>query len=312
MIISASRRTDIPAFYAQWMINRIKVGYCTVPNPFNRRQVSRISLRPEDVDVIVFWTRNPAPLLPHLAEIQQHIPNFYFQFTILGYPRKIDPNSPSVTAAVAAFKELSDRIGPGRVIWRYDPLVFTSLTDAEFHRQNYGQLAGMLKQYTTRSIVSLMDRYRKAERRLKALDTTDAAMKSWTQEQVRDLMQDLADVARDNGMEIFSCAEEMDLSTSGVRPGKCIDDGLIVQEFNTLVKNKKDPSQRDACGCIVSRDIGMYDSCLFGCQYCYATQSFERAKKNYTEEHDPDSPSLLGRYEALPEPPPAEPTLIQP
>jgi hypothetical protein len=303
MIISASRRTDIPAFYAQWMINRIKEGYCTVPNPFNRRQVSRISLRPEDVDVLVFWTRNPAPLLPHLAEIQQHIPNFYFQFTILGYPRKIDPNSPSVTAAMAAFKELSDRIGPGRVIWRYDPLVFTSLTDANFHRQNYRQLAGMLKQYTTRSIVSLMDRYRKAERRLKALDTTAAAVKSWTADEVHDLMQSLAGVASDNGMEILSCAEEMDLSSSGVRPGKCIDDGLIVQEFNTLVKNKKDPSQRDACGCIVSRDIGMYDSC--------ATQSFERAKKNFSEEHDPDSPSLLGRYEALPEPPPAEPTLIQ-
>jgi DNA repair photolyase len=311
MIISASRRTDIPAFYAQWMINRIRAGFCTVPNPFNRRQVSRISLLPEDVDVIVFWTRNPAPLLPHLAELQR-LHNFYFQFTLLGYPREIDPHSPSVPAAVAVFKELSERIGPDRVIWRYDPVVFTSLTDANFHRQNYRQLAGMLKQFTTRSIVSLMDRYRKAERRLKSLDTTLAAVESWTEEEVKSLLRHLANAARDNGMEIFSCAEEMDLTTCGIEPGKCIDDGLIAREFQTLVKSKKDPGQRDACGCVVSRDIGSYDSCLFGCQYCYATQSFERARKNFTQEHDPNSPSLLGWYEAPPEPLPEKPILFHP
>src|SRR5262249_45409981 len=135
MIISASRRTDIPAFYAEWMINRIRAGFCTVPNPFNRHQVSRVSLCPEHVDVIVFCTWNPRPLMGRLGELDSRGLRYYFQFRILGYPRELDPKSPSVTAAVETFKALSDHLGPSRVIWRYDPLIFTSLTTAAFHRE---------------------------------------------------------------------------------------------------------------------------------------------------------------------------------
>jgi hypothetical protein len=160
MIISASRRTDIPAFYAEWMVNRVRAGFCTVPNPFNRHQVSCVSLRPEDVDAIVFWTRNPRPLIPRLGELDHCGLRYYFQFTILGYPRELDPKSPSVGAAVEAFKDLSGRLGPRRVIWRYDPLIFTSLTTAGFHRENYGRLAEALRGHTRRSVVSVVDIYR--------------------------------------------------------------------------------------------------------------------------------------------------------
>jgi DNA repair photolyase len=302
MIISASRRTDIPAFYAEWMVNRVRAGFCTVPNPFNRHQVSRVSLRPADVEVIVFWTRNPRPLTPHLGQLDERGLRYYFQFTILGYPRELDPKSPPVAAAVEAFKTLSDRLGPSRVIWRYDPLIFTSLTTTDFHRENYGRLAEALRGSTRRSVVSVVDMYRKAERRLKSLDHTPAAVETWDPERMGGLLRDLARLATANGMEIVSCAEEIDLACFGIRPGKCVDDAVIAEAFRIQVTPKKDATQRAACGCVVSRDIGMYDSCLFGCQYCYATQSFERARVNF-DQHNPTSPSLVGWYEAPPEPP---------
>jgi hypothetical protein len=302
MIISASRRTDIPAFYAEWMINRVRASFCTVPNPFNRHQVSRVSLCPEDVEAIVFWTRNPRPLMARLRELDDRGLRYYFQFTILGYPRELDPKSPSVATAVDTFRSLSRLLGPSRVIWRYDPLILTSLTTAEFHRENYGRLAEALRGHTQRSVVSVVDRYRKAESRLKALDHTPAAIETWEPQEVGGLLRDLAHRAAANGMEIVSCAEEIDLTAFGIHPGKCVDDELIEEALGIQVLRKKDPTQRAACGCVVSRDIGMYDTCLLGCRYCYATQSFERARVNF-DQHDPASPSLVGRYEAAPEPP---------
>ena len=146
MIISASRRTDIPAFYAPWFMNRMRAGYCTVPNPFNRSQVSRISLRPEDVDVIVFWTRNPRPLLPALDELDDRGYRYYFQYTLLDNPRTLDPKSPPVDAAIATFQTLAERIGPARVIWRYDPSVLSSATGADFHLERYARIAAALRQ----------------------------------------------------------------------------------------------------------------------------------------------------------------------
>ena len=169
MIISASRRTDIPAFYAEWMVRRLKEGYCTVANPFNRNQVTRISLKPEDVDAIVFWTRNPRPLMPYLDELDSRGYRYYFQFTILGYPREIDPKSPAAETAVTTFRELTERLGPRRVIWRYDPIVFTGITPPAFHQENFGRLAEALSGYTRRVVVSIVDMYRKIEKRLKEM-----------------------------------------------------------------------------------------------------------------------------------------------
>lgn len=175
MIISASRRTDISAFYAEWMVRRLREGYCTVPNPFDRKQVSRISLRPEDVETIVFWTRNPRPLMPYLDELDSRGYRYYLQFTILGYPRQIDPKTPAATTSVEAFRELAGRLGPGRVIWRYDPIVLTSITPPAFHEENFRRSAESLRGYTCRVVVSIVDMYRKIEKRMKTLDGTPAA-----------------------------------------------------------------------------------------------------------------------------------------
>jgi hypothetical protein len=296
MIISASRRTDIPAFYAEWMVRRLREGHCTVPNPFDRNQVSRIRLRPEDVDAIVFWTRNPRPLVPYLDELDCRGYRYYFQFTILGYPREIDPKSPSAAVAVEAFRELADRLGPRRVIWRYDPIVLTAITPPAFHEENFRRLAESLKGHTRRVVVSIVDTYRKIEKRMRTLGGTGAEVHPCDADDIGSLMRRLAETANESGMEIVSCAEEVDLRPFGILPGKCVDDRVIAEAFGIEVPRTKDPAQRKACGCVVSRDIGMYESCLFGCQYCYATKSFDRAKANF-DSHDPRSPSLLGWHE---------------
>lgn len=292
MIISASRRTDIPALYADWMLHRVRAGYCEVPNPMRPSQVSRISLRVADVDAIVFWTRNPRPLLPHLAELDARGFRYYFQYTILGYPPQLDPKSPPVLTAVETFRELSAQLNPSRVIWRYDPIVFSGATPPAFHGENYQRLAALLRGYTSRSVVSIVDAYRKTERRMQALAGTPAELQPCAAETLAAMMRQIADSAQANGMEIVSCAEPIDLRPFGIRPGKCIDEGILARACGVAVSPRKDPAQREHCGCVVSRDIGMYDSCVYGCRYCYATSSFDQAKLNL-ERHDPLSASLI-------------------
>jgi DNA repair photolyase len=295
MIISASRRTDIPALYAEWFMNRIRAGFCTVPNPFNPEQVSRVSLRPEDVDVIVFWTRRPRPLLPHLDELDRRGYRTYFQVTLLDNPRLIDPGAPPLETSLQTIRELATRVGPSRVIWRYDPIVFSTLTGAAFHRRTFERIAKALEGRTRRCVVSLADMYRKTTRRMKALAAQGVEIdySVASAPEFEELMRAMARIAAECGIEVVSCAEEVDLQPYGIRPGKCVDDDLIRSVFGIEVAPQKDPAQRAACGCVVSKDIGMYDSCTMGCAYCYATSSFERARAHRVA-HDPQSPSLLG------------------
>jgi len=292
MIISASRRTDVPAFYSNWFMKRIEAGHCDVPNPFNPTQVTEVSLKPEDVDVIVFWTRNASPLMPHIEELDRKGHRYTFLYTMMDNPRPMDPRCPSMKEALGTFKALSDRIGPERVTWRYDPIVFSNATNPEFHKKTYETIAKQLQGYTNRSIISLVTVYRKARQRLTALRQAGIDLMECEGEAFVDLMMFMASTARENNMTLLSCAQEGDLAPYGILPGKCIDDGLIREVFGLEVCPTKDPSQRKACGCVVSKDIGMYDSCLYGCVYCYATNSFEKAKENYRN-HDPKAESII-------------------
>jgi len=294
MIISASRRTDVPAFYSDWFMKRVEAGYCDVPNPFNPKQVTDVSLKPEDVEVIVFWTRNASPLLPHLNELQLKGYRSIFLFTVMNNPRAVDPRCPSLKEAMAAFKTLSDRIGPERVIWRYDPLVFSNTTSPDFHKKTYETIARELQGYTIRSIMSVVNVYRKARQRLTALREKGVELTECEGEAFAELMRFMACAALENGMALSSCAQDRDLMAYGILPGQCIDDHFIEEVFGLEVNHTKDPSQRKACGCVISKDIGMYDTCLYGCAYCYATTSFDKAKENYRK-HDPDAPSLISR-----------------
>jgi len=294
-IVSASRRTDIAAFYSEWLINRVRAGYCDVPNPMNPRQVSRVSLKPDDVAAIVFWTRNPKPLLRHLDELDNRGLRYYFQYTVLNNPKEIDPKVPRVADALSTFKELAERIGPSRVIWRYDPIFFTTATPPSFHVDSYSSIADALRGFTLRSVISIVDIYNKIKLRVEALSRQGIVPVECNEAELGRTMVEMVNAAKRNDMEITSCAEQIDLSRYGVKPGKCVDDALISKVFNIHVNHQKDPAQRMACGCVMSRDIGMYDSCLFNCAYCYATSSIARALVRF-KSHQQTGPSLIPYY----------------
>ena len=289
MIVSVSRRTDIPGFYSQWFMNRIRAGTCLVPNPFNPRQISRVSLRPEDVDVIVFWTRNPRPLFSYLPELDDRGYRYYFLFTLMANPREIDPRLPPVDMAIKTFRDLSHRLGPDRVVWRYDPIFLSSITDAEFHQKTYRHLAGALRGYTRRSIISVAHIYRKIQKRIRELEKQGIELLVPGEDNLVTLMGALAETAAQNELALQSCADELNLP--GITPGKCVDGELMAKVFGLNLELRKDGCQRNHCGCIESKDIGMYESCPCGCVYCYATTSIERAQTNYRR-HDPRWQSL--------------------
>jgi hypothetical protein len=292
MIVSASRRTDIPAFYTDWFMNRLRAGFCTVPNPFNPNQVSEISLKPENVDLFVFWTRNPKPLIPHLEELDARGYSYYFLYTLMDNPRILDPKSPSPEISLDTFRKLSDLIGPEKIIWRFDPIVLSNITDIEFHKKKFEHISDALRGYTFRCTISFVDIYRKIEGRIKTLSNAGFVLHELNDSNLHDLLSSMVEIAGNNGIEIKSCASKIDLTGFGIPAGKCIDDAYILNTFGKRLDLKKDPSQRKNCNCVSSKDIGMYDSCIYGCRYCYATTSFERAKTNY-KNHDPDSRSLL-------------------
>ncbi|MBP6965146.1 MAG: DUF1848 domain-containing protein [Armatimonadetes bacterium] len=295
MIISASRRTDVPAFYSDWLMNRIEAGHCCVVNPFNANQVSRVPLAPQDVDVIVFWTKNATPLMPRLPELDSRGYRYYFQYTVNGYPAALEPGLPPLDECIQTFRRLSDLIGPERVIWRYDPIIVSDETSEEYHASRFELIAGRLSGATGRVVISVADEYRAAKGRLRRLEIgyrqADPEAPAFG-----GMMRRLAEVASGAGMEIFSCAEVLDLTPFGIAPGKCVDDAYIRRVFGVEVVGRKDKTQRLECGCVASKDIGAYDTCLHGCAYCYATRSAGAAAKN-RENHDPISASLVGSHE---------------
>ena len=264
-----------------------------VPNPFNTKQVSRVSLAPQDVDIIVFWTRNPEPLTDHLPELDRIGYRYYFQVTLIGYPRLIDPFSPSVDVSARRMKSLSDAIGPGRIIWRYDPILLSNGTDAEFHLANFEQLASSLAGSTEHCVISIMSSYRKITKRIQQLAARGIRVRTdASSEESARLLSSIKACADSYNITVASCAVERNLGVSGVQPGKCIDEEYIERTFGLRLPAAKDQGQRTSCLCIKSKDIGMYDSCIYGCNYCYATSNNERAKINHSK-HCPASEMLI-------------------
>ena len=269
MIVSASRRTDIPAFHSTWLMNCLRQGFVEVKNPYNPDQVSKVSLLPEDVDAIVFWTKNPAPLLAHLAEIEKMGHRFYFQFTLNAYPKDLEPNLPPLAERIAVFVKLSKIISPRRVVWRYDPIIISNHTGADYHRRVFENLCRTLGPHTRRVVVSLIDYYKNTRKNLQPLEYEfdfDAVDRPETDE----LLRDLADTARGSSLEIFTCAQERDYTDLGILPGRCVDGELVESLWGIRGPWKKDPSQREHCRCTQSRDIGAYGTCRHECPYCYA------------------------------------------
>ncbi len=278
MIISASRRTDIPACFSDWFLRRINEGYLYVRNPRRDNQVWSISLSPDDVDGIVFWTKDPSPMLDKLSLLDGYM--YYFQFTITPYGRDIERNLPEKKDIIASFRRLSDAIGPERVIWRYDPVLLSPQYSIASHIRAFERMAGDLSGYTERCVISFVDIYPALRRRM-------VGIREPSETEMTEIANAFGEIACSYGLRLSACAETMDLSSFGISRSCCIDGPLLEELLGVRLMVRRDRNQRPGCRCSESIDIGMYDTCRNGCLYCYAGSGRILA-------HDPESPMLAG------------------
>lgn len=283
MIISASRRTDIPCCYSDWLLRRLQEGYALVRNPYNARQLSRVDLSPEKVDCIVFWSKNPAPLMPHLPAIRAAGYCFYFQFTLTPYADRWEPGLPPLKERLNTLCALSEQVGPQRVVWRYDPVILDGDCSLSYHTGQFAFLCRQLSPYVDECVFSFADQYR----HLKGL------FPSITPAQMDEAARELGGIAQAYGISLSSCCEEIDLHAYGITHSSCIDQKRIERLLGMPIQASPDPGQRPGCGCIQSVDIGEYGTCPNGCRYCYASRSQAAAQRRYAL-HDARSPLLTG------------------
>ncbi len=285
MILSASRRTDIPAYYADWFFHRLAEGWLLVRNPMNPAAVKRVSLLRQDVDGIVFWSKNPAPMLPRLNLLDGY--RYYFQFTLTPYGPGIEPGLPAKAEVMDTFRRLSDIIGPERVIWRYDPILFNPDYTPERHVREFADMARALGGHTRRCTISFIDSYKNTRANsesLRLIDPGDDARR-W-------LARAFAGAAAENGIGVSACAEEIDFSGCGVGRARCVDAELFNALWGLGLSRRKAAGQRKHCGCAQSVDIGAYNTCPGGCLYCYANYSPGMIARNRSA-HDSAGPALL-------------------
>lgn len=301
MIISASYKTDIPAFYGEWLMNRLRAGWCKMVNPYGR-QVYTVNLRREPdaegregVEGIVFWTKNVGPFVRYLAEVRERGYPFVVQHTINGYPRELEARVADYPRMVAAAREVAAQYGPRAVIWRYDPILFTSLTPIAWHVEHFGALAEQLVGATREVVISFAQVYEKTRRNVDAAAAAEGF--DWSMHEAtaypedpadaraRDLVRQLAQIARAHGMRLTVCAQERFLIHGLVEEAHCIDatwfGGTYARHGN-----------RKECACSAARDIGEYDTCPHGCVYCYAVRNRSLALARYRR-HDPASAFLF-------------------
>jgi hypothetical protein len=266
MLISASRRTDIPAFFADWFFSRIREGCVLTQNPFHPQQVKQVDLTPLAVDGFVFWSKNPEPMLDRLSLLVDY--PFYFQFTVNAYGQAIEPAVPEKEKVIESFRRLSALIGPERIIWRYDPIFISDQWTPQRHLDHFGSLASRLSGLTSQCTTSFVDVYRKNIRamRLQGLTPPDP-------DQIRFLGAGLAGICSGQKMQLQTCAETVDLSDLGVGHASCVDAEKMAAISGRPTTAAKDKQQRPACGCSAGVDIGHYNTCRHGCVYCYANGS---------------------------------------
>lgn len=258
-----------------------------VRNPMDLHRISKINLSPDVVDGIVFWTKNPAPMLGRLGELDRYM--YYFQFTLTPYAEDVEPNLPSKRSVIIpVFMELSRKIGPERVIWRYDPIMLSQKYTVQNHILYFEKLAKLLRGFTRKCIISFLDLYRNTANNLKYL-----GLDTITHDDRIVIARAFSEIARKYDMALCTCSEAIELERYGVTHACCIDKDLFENLKGCKLKLGKDTNQRKDCGCAASIDIGTYDSCKNMCKYCYANHKDSIAVKNY-KLHNPDSPLLFG------------------
>ena len=286
LIISASRSTDIPAFYADWFFHRLEKGYARWRNPFSG-QDSYVSFG--KTRFIVFWSKNPAPLLPHLSTLKERGIGCYIHFTLNNYDAdSLEPNVPPLEQRIDTFRRLVDVLGAGAVVWRFDPLILTDKINTDSLLEKITYIADALGESTEKLIFSFADieSYKKVPRNLRL---SSINYREWDEESMREFASRLSTMNRNNwGFRLATCAERIDLSEFDIEHNRCIDPELISRLapndatlLNLLYNANTDNGQRKACGCILSKDIGAYNTCPHGCLYCYANTSQVSAFANY-------------------------------
>lgn len=287
MIISASRRTDIPAYYSEWFFNRLHEGFCYTIHPMNPRIYYKIALTKDVVDAIVFWSKNPYPILKKLHLLEEY--PYYFQYTITPYGNDIERNLPLKKYLIDTFMQLSKKIGKNRVIWRYDPVLFSPKYTLAFHLEQFAQLCQQLAPYTTKVIVSFISMYRKVRKHCEQQNIICPE-----EDTKNTLLRAFAKTCFEHSIRLEICAQEFqNPQDHPIYHAHCIDLSLINTLAGKNIVIDKDPYQRKLCGCVKSYDIGMYNSCYNDCIYCYAAYQQERLEEN-KKRHNPDSPILLG------------------
>ena len=318
LIISASRATDIPAFYPDWFIRRLETGYCKWVNPFSGKPLY-VSLT--KARFVVFWSKNPAPMIPRLPILDERRIGWYFQFTLNDYEQEgFEPNVPPLKERVETFQRLAGKAGRERVVWRFDPLIRTASLGPEELLEKIRRVGERIHPFTEKLVISFADigGYAKVKRNL---NVAGVPWKDFTREDMEKIAQGAAALGRGWGLEVATCAESVDFDRYGIVHNRCIDPELIMriarsdevlrgflgcEEKNASLlagsKTKhplKDKGQRKHCGCIVSKDIGRYDTCEHLCVYCYANGSPELVKRNRGRMRA-WSDSILGESTALP------------
>jgi Domain of unknown function (DUF1848) len=284
MIISASYKTDIPAFYGKWFMNRLSVGYCNAINPYNE-QIYQVGLRREDVDGFVFWTKNLGPFITKLDAIHKLGYPFVVQYTIHAYPRAFEYSVIDATRSISHMKDISKTYGAKIAVWRYDPILFTSLTPYEYHVKNFEELARGLEGATDEVVISFAQIYKKTRNNLNAASDKNGFTWYDPDDEIKgNLAAELAAIAKEHNMQLTMCSQRRFLK-KGVKEARCIDARRLsdIAGFSIRAKLK---GNRPECGCYESIDIGEYDTCPHGCIYCYAVYSRMLAQKRF-KDHDP-------------------------
>jgi hypothetical protein len=248
-------------------MERLSEGYVDVKNPFNLNQVRRVSLMPEDVDCFVFWSKYPAPLIKHLESIDHGQYQYYFLYSLTAYGNVIEPGVPRLEELLATFRELSSIIGKEKVIWRYDPILLSDKHNIPWQIDHFKSIASKLEGLTEKCVISFIDIYKKCVKKL-----SGTGVREPTEGEILELADGISRIASGHGIRLASCAEEADLTDLGIERNKCIDNELVSEISGKNISLKKDKYQRPACMCVESIDIGTYNTCGYGCLYCYANR----------------------------------------
>jgi hypothetical protein len=290
MIISASYKTDIPAFYGDWFLNRLNAGYCKITNSYNKTQVKLVSLKPEDVDGFVFWTKNIGPFLSKLKIVHELQYPFMILYTITAYPHLLEASVINSERSIEYMKRLAENYGPNVAVWRYDPILITSATTIDFHRRTFESLARSLQGVTNEVIISFAQIYKKSMKNINsASNSFNFSWEDPVDEIKINLVAELADIAKNYEMRLSICAQDRFL-INGAKAASCIDAHRLSLISGRTIKAKL-KGKRPDCGCYQSVDIGEYDTCPHGCIYCYAVRNRELAKRRY-KRHNPLSEFL--------------------